>query len=92
MRDSYLLFAFQLISHLSLIPMFMYGEWYHWTIAFFVYFVTGCFGMTITFHRLLSHRSWNAPRWFEQFGTLAGFYGLVGSPIAWVAVHKEHHH
>ena len=92
MRDSYLLFIFQLLSHLALIPMFMYGEWYHWLIVFFVYFITGCFGMTMTFHRLLSHRSWNPPKWFEYFGTLAGFYGLVGSPIAWVAVHKEHHH
>ena len=86
------LLILQIAAHLSFIPMIMYGEWYHWAIAFFTYFVTGCFGMTMTFHRLLSHKSWNAPKWFEIFGTLAGTYGLTGSSIGWVAVHREHHH
>lgn len=91
MKDSYFLFIFQVIAHMALIPLVIYGQWYHFLLAFFVYFITGCFGMTMTFHRLLSHRSWNAPVWFERVGTIAGFYGLVGSPIAWVAVHREHH-
>lgn len=86
------LLILQIAAHLSFIPMIMYGEWYHWAIALFTYFVTGCFGMTMTFHRLLSHKSWNAPKWFEIFGTLAGTYGLTGSSIGWVAVHREHHH
>ena len=87
----YLLVA-QIIAHLSIIPMIMYGEWYHWLLGIAVYFVTGCFGMTMTYHRLLSHNSWKAPNWFEYFGTLCGFYGLTGSSIGWVAIHKEHHH
>jgi len=86
------LFFSQIIAHLSIIPMIMYGSWYHWLIGFFVYFITGCFGMTMTFHRLLSHKSWNAPKWYEYFGSLAGAYGLTGSTIGWVAVHREHHH
>lgn len=91
-KDQYFLFVAQIIAHLSIIPMIMYGSWYHWLIAFFVYFVTGCFGMTMTYHRLLSHKSWNAPKWYEYFGSLAGIYGLTGSTIGWVAIHKEHHH
>lgn len=90
-RDQYLLFLFQFLAHLSIIFMIMYGEWYHWAISLFVYFITGCFGMTITFHRLLSHNSWKAPKWFHIFGTIAGSYGLTGSPIAWCAIHREHH-
>jgi len=86
------LLMFQIIAHLSLIPMVLYGEWYHWIISFFVYFMTGCFGMTMTYHRLLSHKSWNPPKWFEYFGTLCGTYGLTGSSIGWVAIHREHHH
>ena len=94
MKENYFkwaLFFSQVIAHLSIIPMIMYGSWYHWLIGFFVYFITGCFGMTMTFHRLLSHRSWNAPKWFHYFGSLAGFYGLTGSTIGWVAIHREHH-
>ena len=45
----------------------------------------------MTFHRLLSHNSYNSPKWFYYLGTLCGFYGLTGSPIAWAAVHREHH-
>ena len=95
MKENYFkwaLFFSQVIAHLSIIPMIMYGSWYHWLIGFFVYFITGCFGMTMTFHRLLSHKSWNAPKWFHYFGSLAGFYGLTGSTIGWVAIHRQHHH
>jgi len=91
-RHQYLLFLVQIITHLSIIPMIMYGSLHHWLIGFAVYFVTGCFGMTMTYHRLLSHNSWNAPTWYEYFGTLCGTYGLTGSSIGWVAIHKEHHH
>jgi stearoyl-CoA desaturase (delta-9 desaturase) len=72
--------------------MIIYGHWYHWLLAFCVYFITGCFGMTMTYHRFLSHNSWKAPKWYEYFGTLCGTYGLTGSSIGWVAIHKEHHH
>jgi len=90
--DSWLLFIFQVIAHVGLVLLVVYGDWYHWLMSFSVYFVTGCFGMTMTYHRLLSHKSWNAPSWFEKFGTLCGTYGLVGSSIGWVAIHREHHH
>ena len=86
------LFIAQIITHLSIIPMIMYGSWYHWLLGFGVYFITGCFGMTMTYHRLLSHNSWNAPKWYEYFGSLCGTYGLTGSTVGWVAIHKEHHH
>ena len=89
--QKYLLFGFQVVAHLSLIPMFFYGQWYHWLLAALIYFITGWFGMTMTYHRLLTHQSWRAPKWFYYLGTLCGMYGLTGSPIAWVAVHREHH-
>lgn len=85
------LFLFQLIAHLSLVPMIIYASFEEYLISFIVYFFTGCFGMTMTYHRLLSHRSWQAPRWFWYFGTLCAVFGLTGSPIAWAAVHREHH-
>lgn len=86
-----LLFIFQIITHLSLIPMILYGSWYHWGIAFFVYFLTGSIGMSGTYHRLLSHKSYKAPKWWEYFGTILATIGGTGSSIAWCAVHREHH-
>jgi stearoyl-CoA desaturase (delta-9 desaturase) len=85
------LFVFQIIAHLSVVPMIMYGSWYHWAIAISVYFVTGSIGMSGTYHRLLSHKSYAAPRWWQIFGTVAATLGGTGSSIAWVAVHRAHH-
>jgi len=90
--DKYALFVLQITAHAGLVAQIIYGTWYHWLITAFIYLLTGCFGMTMTYHRLLSHRSWKAPRWFEIFGTICGTYGLTGSSIAWVAIHREHHH
>ena len=85
------LLLFQLITHLSVVLMLYYGQWYHYLISVFVYFITGCFGMTVTYHRLLSHRSFNPIILFEKIGTLCGVIGGTGSSIAWVAIHREHH-
>lgn len=85
------LFIFQCITHLSVIPMILYASWYHWIISFFVYFLTGSIGMSGTYHRLLSHKSYQAPKWWEYLGTILATIGGTGSSIAWCAVHREHH-
>lgn len=71
--------------------MILWAEPSHYLIAFLVYFFTGCIGMSMGYHRLWSHKSWQAPRWFQIFSALCGSLGLTGSPLAWVAVHREHH-
>ena len=57
-----------------------------------LYCLIGCFGISIGYHRYLSHRSFEFKRDFLQWpcifvGCLAG----TGSPRGWVAVHREHH-
>jgi fatty-acid desaturase len=56
-----------------------------------MYFLTTCVGGTITYHRLLSHRSFVSPKLFYYFGILCAVWGGYGSPISWAAVHREHH-
>jgi stearoyl-CoA desaturase (delta-9 desaturase) len=48
-------------------------------------------GVTIGYHRLLSHRSFTCPKFVEYFWVLAGFLALEGSPIWWAAIHRAHH-
>jgi fatty-acid desaturase len=91
MLNSYTLLLAQIITHLSLIPMLLYGRPLHYFIAVLVYFASGCVGMTMTYHRFLAHRSWMAPRWFEYFGVFFATIGMTGSAISWVAVHRKHH-
>ena len=85
------LFLFQVLTHLSVVTMIFYGSAIHYFLAIVVFFFTGSIGMSGTFHRLLSHKSYNCPQWWEYFGTLMGAIGGTGSSIAWCAVHREHH-
>jgi stearoyl-CoA desaturase (delta-9 desaturase) len=56
-----------------------------------VYFVTGCLGITVTFHRLLTHKSYETSDIVRKLGTIFGTLGGVGSSIGWVSVHRQHH-
>jgi fatty-acid desaturase len=49
--------------------MIMYAHWYHYVIAWFVYFLLGGLGMIVGYHRLHSHRSFKCPLWFEKLIT-----------------------
>lgn len=42
-------------------------------------------------HRLLSHNSWPCPRWLRNTLSLFSVLLLQGAPIAWIAIHREHH-
>lgn len=90
-KESIFLFLFQVLAHLSLIYGIFFFSLSAWLVVFFVYFLTGCIGVSITYHRFLSHRSFHSPRWFEILGTLLASYGLVGSSLAWVNNHRSHH-
>ena len=48
-------------------------------------------GVTIGFHRLLSHRSFVAARPFKIVLAVLGSLAFQGSLLAWVAEHRRHH-
>lgn len=54
------------------------------------YVLTG-FGVTIGFHRMLTHRSFRATRALKIVLTIAGSLAIEGTPTAWVANHRRHH-
>ncbi len=48
-------------------------------------------GVTIGYHRLLSHRSFRCPKFVEYFWVLGGYLAFEGSPIWWASIHRAHH-
>jgi stearoyl-CoA desaturase (delta-9 desaturase) len=60
-------------------------------VAFVLYFITGCLGITLTYHRLLSHRSFAVPKWIERILTTCAALAMQGGPIKWCAQHRMHH-
>jgi stearoyl-CoA desaturase (delta-9 desaturase) len=52
--------------------------------------ITGL-GITVGFHRLLTHRSFDTYRWVKLAWMTCGALSVEGSPLVWCAVHRRHH-
>jgi stearoyl-CoA desaturase (delta-9 desaturase) len=86
------LFVLQLIAHsLAVFWLFTLPSLTDVLLVFLVYFFTGCIGMSVTYHRLLTHKSFKTNKFFEYFGTFCATLGLTGSSITWTASHRQHH-
>lgn len=48
-------------------------------------------GITIGYHRLLTHRSFKTPLWVERCFAVLGICCLQDTPARWVTVHRIHH-
>lgn len=67
------------------------GELWYLVVAWLTYWAIGILGINIGYHRLLSHRSFQTYPLIEKFLGLVGVITTVGSPMAWTAVHRQHH-
>eukprot|EP00887_Chlorella_sp_A99_P002810 scaffold6.g2810.t1 len=55
------------------------------------YFVTGALGITLSYHRHLTHRAFETPKWLEYILAYCGAMAVQGDPIEWVSCHRYHH-
>jgi stearoyl-CoA desaturase (Delta-9 desaturase) len=56
-----------------------------------VMYVAIGFGVTIGFHRLFTHRSFEAKPWLRGTLAILGSMSVQGAVIHWVADHRKHH-
>lgn len=54
-------------------------------------FLFGVMGVNIGLHRLLSHRSFRTPKWFERTLATLAMCSAQETPAHWVAWHRKHH-
>jgi stearoyl-CoA desaturase (delta-9 desaturase) len=64
--------------------------WLDLILALVLYAVVG-HAVTIGFHRLLAHRSFEASRPLKIALSVAGSFAFQGGVISWVAQHRRHH-
>lgn len=69
----------------------LYFSWQALGVAILLHWLLGGIGICLGYHRLLSHRSFQVPRWLEYGIALLGAMALQGGPIFWVAGHRQHH-
>nr|WP_250564755.1 fatty acid desaturase [Adonisia turfae] len=66
-------------------------SWSALGVAILLHWLCGGVGICLGFHRLLSHRSFQVPRWLEYPIAVLGTLAMEGGPIFWVSGHRKHH-
>ncbi len=65
-------------------------HWHDLLVFTILYVLTG-FGITVGFHRQLTHRSFASGRWVRGILAALGSAAVEGPVISWVADHRKHH-
>ena len=71
----------------------VWGSALHWSDVFLflgMYFFTGL-GITVGFHRHLTHRAFKTEGWLHGLLAILGSAAIEGPVISWVADHRKHH-
>src|SRR5206468_3877233 len=75
------------------LPFFLWGWGFHWTdlgVLLGMYMLTA-FGITVGFHRLFTHRSFETRMWLKSVWAALGSMAVQGPLFQWVAIHRRHH-
>jgi fatty-acid desaturase len=78
-----------LVALLALWPAFF--SWSALAVAAVLVYVTGAIGVTLGYHRTLTHRSLRLRWGLEYVVATIGTLAMQGAPIEWVATHRVHH-
>ncbi len=55
------------------------------------FYVVGCLGITVGYHRYFTHKSFKARPWLRVALAISGSLAIQGSVVNWVAHHRRHH-
>ncbi|HEV2108547.1 MAG TPA: acyl-CoA desaturase [Thermomicrobiales bacterium] len=71
----------------------LWQEWLSWTdvTLFVVFYLATGMGITLGFHRLLTHRSFETPAPVRAVFLILGCMANQGRPVDWAANHLKHH-
>jgi stearoyl-CoA desaturase (delta-9 desaturase) len=83
------LIVVHLLALLAFIPWMF--SWSGLVIAVLGHLTFGMLGITVGYHRLLTHQGFTCPKWFEHTLAILGICTLQDSPARWVAIHRMHH-
>lgn len=78
------------IAAIVLLWQFGWMGWSYLSLMLVGWILTGL-GITVGFHRMLTHRSFETYSWIRATWTALGALAVEGSPLMWCAVHRKHH-
>ncbi|KAL5714232.1 hypothetical protein ACHQM5_016221 [Ranunculus cassubicifolius] len=60
-------------------------------VAYVLYLLTGMFGVHLSYHRNLAHKSFKLPKFLEYLFAYFALHACQGDPMFWVSTHRYHH-
>src|SRR5574342_1081309 len=83
------------VGALTVVGIPLYGYYvgfslFDWILFLVMYIVTGM-GITVGYHRLVSHQSFECPNWVKASILVAGGWAMQNSALIWGADHIRHH-
>jgi fatty-acid desaturase len=90
-RLNWLIASFMVLFHVGAVAALFFFTWKALFVAIFLYWISASLGLGMCYHRLLTHRSFTTPKWFEYFLTVCAVTAVEGGPLLWVATHRKHH-
>jgi stearoyl-CoA desaturase (delta-9 desaturase) len=88
-----LLFSTMILVTFIGVPLFAYFHDYtalDWVLLVVLYIMTGM-GITVGYHRMISHRSFECRPWVKVCLLIVGGWALQNSALRWCADHIRHH-
>jgi stearoyl-CoA desaturase (delta-9 desaturase) len=83
------------IAAIHLLALLAFWPWFFsWTgvvLALLGLYVFGTLGISLCFHRMLTHRSVVCPVWLEHSLAILGLCCVQDTPARWVGIHRRHH-
>lgn len=78
------------------IPLAAWTLWEGWVssriiaLTIIMYTLSGL-GITLGYHRLITHRSFQTTRWLKYTLMIWGTWAMQGGPASWASLHIQHH-
>ena len=86
--DSLIIIA---VFHVLAVVALFYFSWTNLIVMLVLNWLAESLGVGVGFHRLLTHRSFKAPKWLEYTLTVLGTLSVQSGSLKWVATHRLHH-
>jgi fatty-acid desaturase len=77
--------------HVGALAAFFFFSWQRLAVMAVLYVLAINVGIGMCYHRLLTHRGYQTPKWIEYLMTICATLSLEGGPIFWVSTHRVHH-
>jgi fatty-acid desaturase len=79
------------LFHIGAVAAFFFFTWQRLAVMAILYVLAINVGIGMCYHRLLTHRGYQTPKWIEYLMSICATLSLEGGPIFWVSTHRVHH-